>query len=196
MSTRYDSLKDTELIQGLINGEVGVMPTDTLYGVVCCASHERAVKRLYALKSREAKPGTLIAASMQQLIELGFTSRYIEAYENFWPNPLSIVVPSSLPQLDLGLGTMAVRVVKGPPELIDLLQQTGPLLTSSANMPGEPPANTIDEAQLYFDDTVDFYVDGGDLTGHLPSTVVRVVDDAIEVLRTGAVSISESGRIS
>jgi tRNA A37 threonylcarbamoyladenosine synthetase subunit TsaC/SUA5/YrdC len=62
-------------------------------------------------------------------------------------------------------------------------------------MPGEPPANTLQEAEKYFGDQVDFYVDGGDLTGHEPSTVIRIVDDAIEVLRPGAVHIDENGRI-
>ena len=52
-------------------------------------------------------------------------------------------------------------------------------------MPGEPPANTVTEAKAYFGDTVDFYVDGGNLGGRMPSTLIRIVDDAIEVVRQG-----------
>jgi L-threonylcarbamoyladenylate synthase len=89
---------------------------------------------------------------------------------------------------------LAVRVPQNE-EVHELLKQTGPLLTTSANHPGDPVANTVTEAQNYFDDRIDFYVDGGDLSGRPPSTVVRIVDDAIEVLREGAVKIDESGRV-
>jgi tRNA A37 threonylcarbamoyladenosine synthetase subunit TsaC/SUA5/YrdC len=58
-------------------------------------------------------------------------------------------------------------------------------MTTSANRPGEPPANDLKEAQAYFEDAVDFYVDGGDLKGRQPSTIIRMVDDAVEVLRPG-----------
>jgi tRNA A37 threonylcarbamoyladenosine synthetase subunit TsaC/SUA5/YrdC len=95
--------------------------------------------------------------------------------------------------LHQGKQSLAVRI-PNKPDLLELLKQTGPLLTSSANHPGEPPANTIDEAKAYFGNEVDFYIDGGDLSGHAPSTVVRIVDDAIEVLRQGAVELDENGR--
>lgn len=181
----------------LNDGCLGVVPTDTLYGIVCRAADEVAAKKLYQLKNRESKPGTIIAASSSQLEELGFKHRYLKAVEHLWPNPLSVVLPcgDNLAYLHHGLQTVAVRIVADK-KVKDLLEQTGPLLTSSANHPGQPPANTILEAQEYFGDNVDFYVDGGDLIGRLPSTVVRIIDDAIEVLRQGAVDIDESGRIS
>ena len=89
---------------------------------------------------------------------------------------------------------MAVRITADK-EVNELLKQTSPLLTSSANHPGEPPANNILEAQKYFGEEIDFYVDGGDLRGRQPSTVIRIIDDAIEVLRPGAVNIDETGVI-
>jgi tRNA threonylcarbamoyl adenosine modification protein (Sua5/YciO/YrdC/YwlC family) len=172
-------------------GTIGVIPTDTVYGVVARAHDQAAVTRLYELKRREHKPGTLIAASVDQLVELGFKRRYLQAVERFWPGPVSVVVPCmELAYLHQGVGSLAVRIPNNP-ELLRLLQSTGPLLTSSANQPGEPPANTAAEARAYFDDGVDFYEDGGGLSGAQPSTVIRVVDDAIEVLRQGAVHIDE-----
>jgi L-threonylcarbamoyladenylate synthase len=98
--------------------------------------------------------------------------------------------------LNQDTGRQAFRIVRAPEELLTLLDQTGPLLTSSANQPGEPTANTIAEAQTYFADTIDFYVDGGDLSDQKPSTLIRIVDDAIEVLREGGMQIDESGKIS
>lgn len=186
------SLKDLSLANALKPGAVGVLPTDTLYGLVCRAADEEAVRRLYDIKKRDGKPGTVIAADVQQLVDLGIKARYLKPVEHFWPGPISIVIPShELAYIHLGKGSIALRIPKDD-ELVKLLNQTGPLLTTSANMPGEQPANTVEEAKQYFGDSVDFYVDGGDLSGHEPSTIIRVVDDAIEVLREGAVKIDEN----
>lgn len=186
-----ENLQDADLLQALLGGAVGVLPTDTVYGLVCVAAHEAAVERLYQLKSRENKPGTIIAASLDQLVELGMKRRYLAAVQQFWPGQVSVVVPTDNPKLgylDQGKASLAVRVVDDA-KLVKLLEKTGPLLTSSANQPGEPPANTIAEAQAYFGNSVDFYIDGGERANLQPSTLIRVVDDAIEVLRQGAVTI-------
>ncbi len=170
---------------------IGVIPTDTVYGVVARAGDKEAVNRLYALKKRDTKPGTLIANDISQLEGLGLKRRYLTAVEQFWPGAVSVVVPTSDPALEYlhrGKMSLAVRVPKHK-ELQALLKKTGPLLTSSANHPGKPVATTVAEAKQYFGDQVDFYADGGDLSRRKPSTVIRIVDDAIEVLRPGAVKL-------
>jgi L-threonylcarbamoyladenylate synthase len=185
----FTSLQSVELQTAIQNGAVGVLPTDTVYGLVCHAQDQSAVARLYDLKSRERKPGTVIAASIGQLAELGVKARYLRAVEQFWPGAVSVVIPCpDLHYVTQGLTSLAVRIPSDP-AVQRLLRHTGALLTSSANHPGKPPANNLAEAETYFGDNVDFYVDGGDLSGRAPSTVLRVVDDAIEVLRQGAVIV-------
>lgn len=174
-------------------GSIIVIPTDTVYGVVARAEDEVAVRRLYALKKREKKPGTVIAASLAQLEALGFKHRYVKAVEQFWPGAVSVIIPLSdtnLRYLHQDKMALAVRIPNDA-KLIKLLQETGPLMTSSANDPGEPTATTIQRAQQYFGEKVDMYVDGGDLKEHQPSTIIRIIDDAIEVLREGAVKIDD-----
>ena len=173
------------------NGVIGVIPTDTLYGVVCRAGDNEAVGRLYKLKERENKPGTIIAADIKQLEELGLKYRYLKAVEQFWPGAVSVVIPAANPNLSyLHQGKMSLAVrVPADKRLQALLKETGPLLTSSANQPGKEPAATPEQAKKYFGDKVDFYEDGGDLSGRQPSTLIRVLDDAIEVLRQGAVNV-------
>lgn len=174
-----------------MGGSVGVLPTDNLYGLVCCAADATAVEKLYKLKSRENKPGTIIAECIEQLVSLGFKDRYLRAVESYWPGPISILIPCvNLSYLHLGKGSIAVRL-SADEKLNKLLHRTGPLLSTSANLPGKEPAANIAEAKAYFDDKVDFYVDGGDLSKREPSTIIRVVDDTVEVLRTGAVNIDE-----
>lgn len=180
----------------LLAGQIAVIPTDTVYGLAAYAANINAVANLYQLKKRENKPGTILAASAQQLVELGLKERYLKPVAHYWPGAISVVIPVGfdMPYLHLGKMSLAVRIPSDK-NLLDLLQKTGPLLTSSANLPGEEPIGTIAEAKAIFGDKVDVYVDGGDLTGRQPSTVIRVIDDAIEILRNGAVTIDEAGRI-
>lgn len=190
-----DSLEDPKTAELLLNGCVGVLPTDTVYGLVCRAGDEAAVARLYALKKREAKPGTLIAADIGQLANLGIKARYLKPVTHYWPNPISIIIPTAgLEYIHQGVGSLAVRIPADQP-LQTLLARTGPLLTSSANQPGEPEPADIAGAKEYFGDSIDFYVDGGDMSGRKPSTLIRIVDDAVEVLRQGAVTVNENGEI-
>jgi L-threonylcarbamoyladenylate synthase len=184
---------DSKSIAKVINcpGSVVVMATDTVYGLVARADDKQATTRLYALKKRQSKPGTLIGLDIDQLVSLGITRRYLVAVKQFWPGPVSVIVPCSKPELSYltqGLSSLALRIpddqfVEG------VLKLTGPLITSSANLPGHPPAETIAQAKAYFHDSVDAYFDSGSLAGRQPSSVIKVIDDAIEVIRRGQLNI-------
>ena len=179
--------------KALNKGLIAVIPTDTVYGVVCRADNVKAVKRLYGLKSREHKPGTVIAASIDQLVDLGIKRRYLTVVSQYWPGAVSIEIPHDLGYLSQNTGRQAFRVTKDS-GLKKILESTGPLLTSSANKPGQPVATNLAQARQYFDGRVDFYLDGGEVQSE-PSTLIRVVDDIVEVLREGAVKINEKGEV-
>lgn len=184
------SIDDPQLPQLLLDGKLGVIPTDTIYGLAVRASHAAGVARMAAVKKGgdAYRPGTVIAANADQLIELGIDAEVVKHVAHLWPNPLSIELPLDEKLLHLYQDGphRAFRVV-GDEKLRALLEKTGPLLTTSANIHGYPAADTIKEAQAYFDGNIDFYVEGGDLAGHLPSTVARFADGKLEVVRQGAV---------
>lgn len=189
----------TRLVNGegvatqLLAGRVGVMPTDTVYGLVARATDEQAVGRLYMLKSRERKPGTIVAASVKQLKELGVEEALLKQVEQLWPNPLSIILPLPVSRryLDQGLGDIAMRIPDDA-QLRLFLDKTGPLLTSSANLPAQPTSENVQQAWNYFGPAVDFYVNGGALHGRLSSTVARLLDDGrLQILREGALSAAD-----
>lgn len=187
------SITDPDIVRLLNGGAVGILPTDTVYGIVAVARNQKAVAALYAAKHREGKPGTLIAADVLQLHALGIAKDLLDSAEAFWPGPVSVVLPvgKELSYLHQGQESLAVRVTADE-QLRKLLEQTGPLLTSSANMPSEPTAKNLEEAERYFGDSVDFYVDGGIVASGAPSTVLKLeVDGTITVLRQGAVLIDK-----
>lgn len=176
----------TARITSLLNkGRLGILPTDTVYGLVCKASDEVSVEKLYKLKARLNKPGTIIASGIDQLVKLGLKYRYLKAVEQFWPGPVSVIIPcAGLDHLRLDTTGLAVRIPDDK-KITEILGQVGPLLTTSANQPNQPPATNLAESQNYFGDNVDFYVDGGDLSLRQSSTIIRMIDDAIEIIREG-----------
>lgn len=192
MTQYFSSLHDTKLANSISHGAVGVIPTDTVYGLVAAIRHPKAVAKLYATKPRELSPGTIIAASIEDLASVGFDYNSLKRVDHFWPASLSVVldatgVDSTVKQTRSDL---PVRIPDSP-ALLALLQQTGPLMTTSANAPKQPTSTSVDMAVEYFGDAVDFYVDGGDLSGRPPSTIIGInPDDSIVVYRQGAVDIN------
>lgn len=182
----------SEAAAQLKQGNIGVIPTDTIYGLAASAYDEVAVTRLYAAKKREHKPGTIIAANIEQLVSLGIEKQYLDRISSLWPASLSVVIPTSdRSYLHQDIGSLAMRVVTDS-GLRTILEQTGPLLTSSANQPGEPESTIIEQAWQYFGDTIDFYVDGGNLSGRQASTIIRLLPDgSVELLRSGPVNVAQ-----
>jgi L-threonylcarbamoyladenylate synthase len=182
-----------EAAQRLLAGRVGVIPTDTVYGLAARAADPAAVARLYALKHREHKPGTIIAANTDQLLALGVSADHVDRVKGVWPGSVSVETPlgPELAYLHQETGRQGFRVVADE-ALRALLEITGPLVTSSANQPGEPVSVMLEQAWEYFGDSVDFYVDGGDLSGKLPSTLIAIRENGkVEVIREGAVPTAD-----
>jgi L-threonylcarbamoyladenylate synthase len=193
MTPTYKKLDEPAITRSLSAGGVGVIPTDTIYGVVGRALSRRVVERIYRLRRRNrTKPFIILISSIRDLrrfkIILERDTRRI--LKKLWPGKVSIVLPCALNQfryLHRGTGTLAFRLPNHP-ALRQLLRRVGPLVAPSANPEGEPPARTITEAKKYFGNRADFYVEGGKLW-ESPSTLVVIRGGAIEVLRPGAVNI-------
>lgn len=178
----------------LNNGGIGVIPTDTIYGVSARAFDLEAVERVQRLRERDAtKPFIILISSLSELTNFGvqLNSSAEKFLTNHWPGPLSVILPvrGELEHLQPSEGTLAFRLPDFP-ELQDLIQATGPLISTSANRKGEPPARNIEGAQSYFGEEVDFYLARGDLDG-APSTLIRFRDGKPEVLRQGSLRIAD-----
>lgn len=170
-------------------GEVVVYPTETVYGLGTDPFSESAVRRLYAIKERDASnPVLLIVDGLDQLREVvREVSVTAEAYaRRFWPGPLSMLFPRSrrLPDvLTGGLDEVCVRWTSHPLAR-SLCREVGHAITStSANLSGQPAARSLEDVKL---EGLGGKVDGGLLPPSLPSTVFDPSTGSI--LREGAIS--------
>lgn len=177
-------------------GRLIVLPTDTVYGIAADAFSPDAVRALLAAKGRgrEMPPPVLVsAATTLDALAVGVPAYARALVEEFWPGALTIVCrqQSSL-QWDLGetRGTVAVRM---PDDEIALavLERTGPLAVSSANLSGRPAARTADEAESMLGESVEVIVDAGTSAGADASTIVDCTGAEGRILRRGAISLDE-----
>ena len=172
------------------SGGVGVMKTDTLYGIVASAYNPTAVNRIYDIKKRDPlKPCIVLVSSFLDIIDMGFQipDHVRSVCEQYWPGKVSIIIhaPDTLDThyLHRGTGGVAFRV-PDTSELTLLLKKTGPLVAPSANPEGSPPAMSIDEAMKYFGTLVDIYKDDGVCTNTVPSKLIYIKDNGdIQILR-------------
>lgn len=211
MSSVFDCQDEAQLLpamrqarQAIGRGELVVLPTDTVYGVAADAFSASAVQRLLEAKGRgRQSPPPVLVPGMATLRALVAevpepVERLIEA---FWPGGLTIVLPAQ-PSLswDLGdtHGTVAVRMPANRITL-ELLEDTGPLAVSSANLTGQAAAIDAGDARDMLGDSVSVYLDGGMSETGISSTIIDATsliggsaleDDQkrVRVLRDGAVS--------
>lgn len=184
-------MKLKEIIQLLKAGKVGVMPTDTIYGLVGSALNPQTVEEIYFLRERVSdKPMIILISTVSDLknFDIELSPAQIDFLEKVWPNPVSVVLScqsEKFKYLHRGKNSLAFRVPNNG-KLLDILKQTGPLVAPSANIEDRKHAETIDEAKKYFADKVSFYVDGGRLKSK-PSTIVQLNKNGTYiVLREGS----------
>lgn len=179
----------------LKEGGIGIIPTDTMYGVVGSALDKKAVRRIYKVRKRTpSKPLIILIDSIDRLkdFSVSLLGDRLEMISNIWPDKITVILPCKVTRfkyLHRGTNKLAFRMPKGA-KLLKLLRETGPLVAPSANPEGEKPARTLKEAQKYFGASVDFYIDGGKMKD-VPSTIIEIdAKGAVTLVREGAVKAS------
>ena len=187
----------------LLAGDLVVIPTETVYGLAARPDLPEATARVFAAKRRPRGLSLpVLASSADEAWSLG--SRTPEAGRlaaAFWPGPLTLVMARTDRSRPWDLGerpeSIAVRVPDHPVARA-LLQLTGPLAVTSANISGQPPAQRPDDLIAVFGDQVAIYViaaRGSPPGGGRPSTVVDLTPATPRILRQGAISAEEVGGV-
>lgn len=180
--------------QAVRDGELVVLPTDTVYGVGADAFSPAAVQRLLDAKgrTRQMPPPVLVgAAGTLDALAIEVPGWLRSMIGELWPGPLTVVLRQQ-PSLTWDLGetrqTVAVRM-PADERALDLLRRTGPLAVSSANRTGMDAATTVDEARDMLGDSVAVYLDGGPTADSVPSTILDATGTTARILRQGALPL-------
>ncbi len=175
----------------LRDGGIVAYPTDTLYGLGVDPSVKGAMQRLFELKGRdEGKSVSLLFSSKEMILRYFKSLSELEnkLIDKFLPGAITLVLASTLKYDWSPSDTIGVRV---PDNAFckDLVENYGnPITTTSANKSGEPPARTVEELKGYFESDIELILNGGNSPESKGSTVVRVIDEEIVVLREGILS--------
>ncbi|WP_075293054.1 L-threonylcarbamoyladenylate synthase [Pararhizobium arenae] len=184
-------------LEALSEGLAIGIPTETVYGLAADATNPEAVARIYDLKRRPSfNPLICHCCDIEMVGDYACLDPLSEQLATvFWPGPLTLVLHSNpvnrLPSITTaGLDTVAVRVPVGfSNRLINSFGR--PLAAPSANLSGRVSATTAQHVAGYFGSELPVVVDGGPTVLGLESTILRVVEGSIELLRPGAVSLEE-----
>ena len=181
-----------EIIDVINNDGIVIMPTDTIYGIVAKATNEDVIKRVYSLKKRDDRKPMLILVSDNEMLK-DYVSSINELeqtlIDNLWPGPLTIIFDKkNISDLLTGrLPTVGVRIPNNK-EMLDIISSVGvPLLSTSVNLSGEKSATCVSNINKTMLDNVDFVYDNGECND-VPSTIIRVVNGEVKILREGIIS--------
>jgi L-threonylcarbamoyladenylate synthase len=176
-------------------GGLIVYPTETLYALGAAGLLASAAGRVRLAKGRsDGHPLPLIVADAEaaRTVCAAWPSAADALAARFWPGPLTFVLPASgsVPvEVTAGTGNVAVRV-SGLALARALARAAGPLVSTSANRSGEPPATSCAEALAAVGGAIALALDGGPCTG-APSTIVDLTGDRPALLREGAIGWAE-----
>ena len=180
-------------IAALKAGDLVVYPTETFYAIGADAFSSIALRRLFEVKGREpGRPVGLIAADAAMAFsvarEIPLDARRLA--DAFWPGPLTLVLPARDDIADelKGPDGVGMRVSPNPVARALSAGLGRPVTATSANLTGEAPASTLDEARAGLGEKVKVYLEGGKSTASAPSTVIAVGGHGWRMIRVGVIS--------
>lgn len=179
----------------LRRGGVVAFPTETVYGLGAVAWDARAVAKVFALKGRPAMNPLIVHVADEAMIRRAakaWPERAAALARAFWPGPLSIVVERAavIPDIVTAGGTTVCVRMPDHPVVLALIEAVGePLVGPSANRSGGVSPTAAEHVRRAFPELT--VVEGGPCRVGIESTVVRLDEGGIEILRPGVIGVEE-----
>lgn len=187
----------SEAVEIILRGGTVVYPTETSYGLGGDFFSEKAYDKVLSIKARPEDKALPVIVTDFHLAEtlVAFSALAKDLAERFWPGPLTLALPVNFYSIHQWFteDTLALRVSSHPfaSELAKLIGR--PLIATSANVSGQSPCYSIADLVEQLGQrsiTPDLIIDAGALPANPPSTVVRIINDQVEILRPGSIDIS------
>lgn len=179
-----------ELANILRNGGIAIIPTDTVYGMVCDALSEEAVRKVYKLKQRDFnKPMIILVSNYEMLAKYtkNINSLQKELIDTYSPGPMTIILEKSelIPDIVTAAKEEVGIRIPNDERLRSLIKELDrPIIATSANVSSSETITNVELLEDYIKDNVDYIYDGGTVKASA-STIVKVIEDKISIIREG-----------
>lgn len=188
----YEKLKEIGKI--IRKGEIVIFPTETVYAIGTNGLDEDAIKNLYKIKQRSLeKPTSLLVSNMEMVETLAkdITNLEYKLMKTFFPGPLTIILKKKdiVPNILTGnTGTIGIRMPESEIARKLIAYANVPIAAPSANIANKPSGTNLKDILKDFQETVDYYIDGGESKIGLGSTIVKIENNVPVILRQGSIT--------
>lgn len=197
LRNNYNKSDLKEAAEYIKNGKLVLFPTETVYGIGANGLNSDAIKNIFIAKNRAQDNPLILHVSninMVDTIAKDITDLEKKLMNNFFPGPLTIILKRKDVVPDVvtgGLDTVGIRMPSNQiaRDLIEL--SNTPIAAPSANISGKPSGTNIEDIFNELNDKVDYIIDGGDTKIGLESTVIKVIDNKIHILRPGKITYED-----
>ena len=180
------------VVNAIKDGNIIIIPTDTLYAIACDALNNRAIERICKIKDIDPNKNTLsiVCSDISQASDYAkIDNKAFKVLKDYLPGPYTFILPAStsLPKVFKGRKTVGVRIPDNPIAGALAAALGNPLMTTSIDVDADAPFESVmpDSIAMRYGDSVDIIIDAGE--GEIvPSTVVDITDSSQpEVIREG-----------
>lgn len=188
----YDDLKYISKL--IIDGKIGIFPTETVYGIGTNAFREDSISKLYKIKERPLnKPISLLVSNIKMVKQVvkNINKLEYELMKNFFPGPLTIIFEKNNIVPDIvtsGTKTVGIRMPSNEIALKLIEYANIPIATTSANLSGNNSSTNFMTIYNDFYNDVDFFINDTSNKIGIPSTIVKIIDNKIKILRYGSIT--------
>ena len=186
--------------RSLQNGEVIVMPTDTVYGLMALAEDESAVKKIFKIKNRpKTMPLIIFVRSLEEAKKIAkFNELDIILAKNFWPGPLTLILNKKKKTIyngDKRLSKIGIRIPRNKAILSLLNNIKKPLATTSANLHKEKNERSIKNLKILSNKDLKTAIFSNETMTFKESTLVATYDNEVKILRYGQLNKSQIRKV-
>ena len=183
-----------KIVKEIKKGNLVIIPTDTVYGISADMNNEKAIEKVFGAKQRDKnKPLILLASNLEMLKKYVKKISPLEEkiIKKYMPGRLTMLFLKNEKVSDLvsaGSSFVGIRIPDDP-NLIKIINKVGnPIISTSANISGENTVTNVKNIDKKLLKYVSYVEDAG-IIESFPSTVIKVEDDEITILRKGDIAL-------
>ena len=182
-----------KIVEVINNGGLVITPTDTIYGIMGDALNEDVIRRVFDVKQRPYNKPLLLLMDSFEMVD-NYTEELSEMEKKlvnrFWPGLVTFILKKNNKVSNLitsGNDTVGIRIPDNK-DLLEIIRRLKrPVISTSANITGTPVITSTKLLEKDLIDNIDYIYDGGDID-EVSSTIVRVIDNKVNILREGKLS--------